>query len=547
MPSNRVPSALEEAAELAAAALDQARSSLMTAAPFLDVALWRMPFAPRGLDGAVGTDGRALFFDEIGAIEAYRRDPNEVLRDYLHAILHCVFRHPFDGKHARLDAWDVACDIAVEATAMELVGLGFPSELDRQRARALDRLREACPQLTAGKLYRLLVRSLSDAGSNEASLSAPTGCSSADAPVLSRSFAETLPALFRRDDHAVWPRAEERAGGARGFDGRRSLAPSDGADRVSGTDEQGDDEDEKERRDGVNMPGAPSPSASSTAAEGQVENGDSLVDVDSSEAQGMDAGSLDDVEIGDFLDVDWKDISEQIQLDMEAFTGRVGIDAGTFLVNLSVANRKRYDYREFLKRFSALSEEMKVSPDEFDYIYYTYGLSRYRNMPLIEPLEYQESNRIRDFAIAIDTSASCAGGLVQRFAEKTYDVLKNSEGFGHKVNIHLIQCDCDITRDVKLTSVRDLETAFDEFVTRGYGGTDFRPVFKHVDKLIDEREFSNLKGLIYFTDGLGKYPDAPPAHGYETVFVFVDEDQKGRKVPPWAMKIVMDEDDIMEL
>ena len=33
---------------------------------------------------------------------------------------------------------------------------------------------------------------------------------------------------------------------------------------------------------------------------------------------------------------------------------------------------------------------MKVSDDEFDYIYYNYGLTHYKKMPLIEPLEYLE-------------------------------------------------------------------------------------------------------------------------------------------------------------
>lgn len=93
----------------------------------------------------------------------------------------------------------------------------------------------------------------------------------------------------------------------------------------------------------------------------------------------------------------------------------------------------------------------------------------------------------------------------------------------------MIQCDCDVTRDVKITSIRDIDRAFEEFVTRGFGGTDFRPVFKYVDELVRTRELANLKGLIYFTDGLGKYPVTPPA--YETAFVFVDDTPRERKVP----------------
>ena len=58
---------------------------------------------------------------------------------------------------------------------------------------------------------------------------------------------------------------------------------------------------------------------------------------------------------------------------------------------------------------------IKVNPDEYDYIYYTYGMQLYKNMPLIEPLEYQDMNKIHDFVIAIDTSGSCQGRIVRSF------------------------------------------------------------------------------------------------------------------------------------
>lgn len=47
---------------------------------------------------------------------------------------------------------------------------------------------------------------------------------------------------------------------------------------------------------------------------------------------------------------------------------------------------------------------MHIDPDEFDYNFYTYGLSHYGNMPLIEPVEQREVRRIQDFVIVIDTS-----------------------------------------------------------------------------------------------------------------------------------------------
>ena len=75
---------------------------------------------------------------------------------------------------------------------------------------------------------------------------------------------------------------------------------------------------------------------------------------------------------------------------------------------------------------------------------------------------------------------------------------------------------------------------------KGFGGTDFRPVFAYVDRMIEQREFTNLRGLIYFTDGEGIFPARQPA--YETAFVFVRDDYETPKVPVWAIRLVLDRD-----
>ena len=88
--------------------------------------------------------------------------------------------------------------------------------------------------------------------------------------------------------------------------------------------------------------------------------------------------------------------------------------------NLAAVNREKYDYSAFLRKFSVMGEVMKVNDDEFDYIFYSYGLKLFDNMPLIEPLEYKEAKRIKEFVIAIDTSGSVEGELVQLFLQKTW-------------------------------------------------------------------------------------------------------------------------------
>ena len=163
-------------------------------------------------------------------------------------------------------------------------------------------------------------------------------------------------------------------------------------------------------------------------------------------------------------------------------------------------------------------------------------------MPLIEPLEYKEVKRIREFVIAIDTSGSVAGETVQRFVQKTYNILKSTESFFSKINLHIIQCDADVQEDAKITSQEEFDEYLKTMKLRGLGGTDFRPVFRYVDELIRNREFTNLKGLIYFTDGYGTFPEKMP--DYQTAFVFLDDEYNNPDVPPWAIKLVLQKEEI---
>lgn len=234
----------------------------------------------------------------------------------------------------------------------------------------------------------------------------------------------------------------------------------------------------------------------------------------------------------------WKEVSEKTKTNLETFSKQAGDELRNLVKALKVQTRERYDYREFLRKFSVLSEENKIDEDSFEYGFYMYGLSLYENMPLIEPLEYKESQKIKDFVIAIDTSGSCSGELVQHFLEETVKILLESGSFFEKSHIHIIQCDNQIQEDIVIGSMDDLERYKEEFRVRGYGGTDFRPVFAHVNDLVAHGEFENLKGLIYFTDGVGVFPKKRPP--YDVCFVFMKDDYTDAKVPPWAMKLMID-------
>lgn len=238
----------------------------------------------------------------------------------------------------------------------------------------------------------------------------------------------------------------------------------------------------------------------------------------------------------------WQEINEKMETDLETFSKEASEENGSFLGQLRVENRERQDYREFLRKFSVLREEMGTDPDTFDYGFYSYGLSLYGNMPLIEPLETREVRRIADFVIVIDTSMSCSGTLVRRFLEETYSVLKQNDSYFRRVNVHIIQCDEKVHSDVKITSEKELKKYMDQFELYGEGGTDFRPAFAYVDELLGRGEFDDLKGLIYFTDGYGIYPSRMPP--YKTAFVFLEEDYRDADVPAWAIRLVLREDEL---
>lgn len=196
----------------------------------------------------------------------------------------------------------------------------------------------------------------------------------------------------------------------------------------------------------------------------------------------------------------------------------------------------------FLRRFAVLGEIMKVNDDEFDYIFYTYGMKLYGNMPLIEPLEYKEAKRIKDFAVAIDTSGSVSGELVQKFVQKTYNILKQQENFFTKFNLHIIQCDAEIQEDVKITSQDEFDKYIETMQIRGLGNGFPALCLNMWEQLRQNKEFVNPQGADLFHGRVWYFPGKKP--DYDTAFIFVDDEYSNPQVSPWAIKLVLQTDEI---
>ncbi len=197
-------------------------------------------------------------------------------------------------------------------------------------------------------------------------------------------------------------------------------------------------------------------------------------------------------------------------------------------------------YREFLRRFTERREEMKTDPDSFDYGYYELGLNLYGNIPLMEELEYRDTEKIGDFCIVLDTSGSCSGSVLSRFLSATISILSDEASFFESTRIHVIQCDNQLQDDRVLETKQDTlkllqELAAKTFRIQGYGGTDFRPAFRYVANLVRSRKLSRLRGMLYFTDGYGTFPKERPS--WDTCFVIPGDYDSDVHVPGWAVRM----------
>ena len=466
---------LEKLNKLSREVLILSRNTLLINLRFLDMALSRLELMPIE-EPAILTDGRYILYSPRYVLENYKKAKEIPVRDYLHMVMHCVFRHMYVDSALDRVYWDLACDIAVENMIIELGVKATYCEREAEQKNFIAGMRKNLKYVTAESIYSYLRQTVTD-----------------------YEKADKVRKLFYADNHEIWYMTDEEKSSRYGF------GNSDNNTRVGN--------DSQSSNSGQNNQSSQSSYSSKESREEIAE--------------------------------DWKRISERMQIDLETFAQQHGEKAGSMVQNLIAVNREKYDYASFLKKFATTGEAMRINDDEFDYIYYTYGLQLYEKMPLIEPLEYKDIKAIKEFVIAIDTSGSTSGELVQSFVQKTYNILKSTESFFTKINLHIIQCDAEIQETVKITCQEEFDNYIENMTIKGLGGTDFRPVFSYVDSLIAKKEFANLKGMIYFTDGFGTFPKKQPS--YDVAVVYVEEDYENPEVPVWAIKLILQPDDIRRI
>lgn len=522
--------------------LDASRTELYLSMRFLGPALHSLGWIMDLSTAFVGTDAAMIRFNPNYLFQLYVNRPRFLNRTYLHMILHCVFRHMFTAREKEdRELWDLASDIAVDAIIDSMEYRAVAELTPEYRQKWYSRLEEEIHVLTAERIYQYFIE-------------------------RKRNYLEEmqLAQIFAYDDHSFWERMEDEEENPSGENSRQK----DSDNSPSGnTDSKNDSENDSENDSG---PGNDDPDSKKDSQTGNKENNKEENKEKNSERNARrqrpsgrqdEGGNKDsDRRNGDEkndekngekntheksvrklkkienLNRQWKETSERMEAELLASGKEASQDRGSLDRILSISNRRRTDYREFLRKFAILREVTTIDPDSFDYGFYNYGLEVYGNMPLIEENEYREMNRIRTLVIAIDTSASCQEVLVQRFLNETAAVLRNIGQFFSSSEVHIIECDEHVQDEIVVRDISDLEKYAESFHVKGGFGTDFRPVFSYIEEKRRTGEIRDMEALMYFTDGMGIYPEKPT--DYDTAFVFFnDEELDDSKVPDWAMKL----------
>ncbi len=164
--------------------LGETRSRLYLAMPFLGAAFGSLDFRMDLLTRTMGTDGVYIRFNPLFLTQAYMERRKELVRGYLHSLLHCVFGHIYSYKQKTdRQLYDICTDIAVE-WLVDSMDTQVLMEVPRDfRLECYQEWESELGILSAERLYQYFLKNQ-----------------------VGGAFQMRLAAEFVRDDHCFWPK-----------------------------------------------------------------------------------------------------------------------------------------------------------------------------------------------------------------------------------------------------------------------------------------------------------------------------------------------------
>lgn len=129
--------------------------------------------------------------------------------------------------------------------------------------------------------------------------------------------------------------------------------------------------------------------------------------------------------------------------------------------------------------------------------------------------------RLGDIVAAVDTSGSVDDGMLKSFVSEVVSIA------GQARKTYVMACDAEVHDVIELKGSGNPEFVFRRLMQlKGGGGTDFRPVFREIEK-----RRIRPRAVVYLTDADGPFPPAAP-RGYKTLWCV-----KGGRPVPWGQKV----------
>ena len=140
---------------LARDVLKLSRNTLLVNLRFLDAALSQFKLFRIERDTLL-TDGQHILYNPRHVLACYKTAKEIPVRDYLHMVMHCVFKHMYMDPTLNRPFWDLACDIAVENVITELGLKAVTTARERQQAQYIAAVKQDLKHVTAEIIYAYL-------------------------------------------------------------------------------------------------------------------------------------------------------------------------------------------------------------------------------------------------------------------------------------------------------------------------------------------------------------------------------------------------------
>ena len=177
-----------KAQQLAERVMKSVQQEIVSYMPYLNRAVLHMPvlfYTPEEgkMEQAVsfGTDGQNFYALASIVMQMFEQSSNQVIRLYLHSIMHCLFSHMFTYERLNTQYWDLAADIAAENVILSLDWPRCEIDGDDIRRQYLAKTIDVCGKGNAETIYAYLCTHEKERDE-----------------MLRRAF------MFRQDRHDVW-------------------------------------------------------------------------------------------------------------------------------------------------------------------------------------------------------------------------------------------------------------------------------------------------------------------------------------------------------